>query len=537
MAWNITLLVTYTLCSKKYGTIQSSTWGEHTMEAIMDLDNLDCPSLTGSVGDSTNEGKTLEVINDDSDIIEFVIDDDPIDDSMSSIDSIIEFDDCFGSVGSGMRLAMYNPAVIVNEAIVGVFTVLYVLFGAVMNILILLVLCSGDPGDSRSPTSLYLTHLALVDLIFVMSYLHHFFRMYFSSFLPASFMKSICYWMETSRVLNMCVSVYMLALLSIDRYVAIVLSTKRSKFFNTLRKLRKSVCAINLICLLMWALGLALTFPITTRIEYKNGMCGSSWVTEGDEAWTDQSTSCKYYPTNEEISEFTQTYEFCRDFFKKSYTEISLSLTNEKLDKCACSKGEEYQKYLIIRFVFTYLIPLAIITFCYMNIVCVLRKTTTTSVQKSYKKDYKKRATILIFIMVIAYIIFWTPFHVFGIMEAYGGLLTKQQCQYFGRISVFLSWLHGVLNPVIYSFLSYGYRNRLKKLWARVRGLLTCFKPCYAEAPYPRSATQTKETESSKLPKSDELFPTPKDTAQLQTNPQTTSKCSDRLLNPSAPQP
>ena len=43
-----------------------------------------------------------------------------------------------------------------------------------------------------------------------------------------------------------------------------------------------------------------------------------------------------------------------------------------------------------------------------------------------------------------------------------------------------LSWLHGVLNPVIYSFLSYGYRNRLKKLWARVRDLLTCFKPCYA---------------------------------------------------------
>ena len=83
------ILVTYTLCSKKYGTIQSSTWGEHTMEAIMDLDNLDCPSLTGSVGDPTNEGKTLEVINDDSDIIEFVIDDDPIDDSMSRVFNLL----------------------------------------------------------------------------------------------------------------------------------------------------------------------------------------------------------------------------------------------------------------------------------------------------------------------------------------------------------------------------------------------------------------------------------------------------------------
>ena len=73
-----------------------------------------------------------------------------------------------------------------------------------MNILILLVLCSGDPGDSRSPTSLYLTHLALVDLIFVTSYLHRFFRMYFVQWIPQPYMKSICYWMETSRTLNMC---------------------------------------------------------------------------------------------------------------------------------------------------------------------------------------------------------------------------------------------------------------------------------------------------------------------------------------------
>ena len=33
----------------------------------------------------------------------------------------------------------------------------------------------------------------------------------------------------------------------------------------------------------MWALGLALTFPVTTRIEYKNGLCGSVWVSEGDD--------------------------------------------------------------------------------------------------------------------------------------------------------------------------------------------------------------------------------------------------------------
>ena len=64
----------------------------------------------------------------------------------------------------------------------------------------------------------------------------------------------------------MIVSVYMLALLSIDRYVAIVLSTKRTKFFNTLRKIRKSVCAINLVSLSSIA-GAPIPTVLLTRIH------------------------------------------------------------------------------------------------------------------------------------------------------------------------------------------------------------------------------------------------------------------------------
>ena len=94
----------------------------------------------------------------------------------------------------------------------------------------------------------------------------------------------------------------------------------------------------------MWALGLALTFPVTTRIEFKNGICGSVWVHEGDDGFIDKSLSCQYNPTDEEISKFTRTEDFCRGFFKEFKTNISLSLVNERLDRCACSKGEEYQK-------------------------------------------------------------------------------------------------------------------------------------------------------------------------------------------------
>lgn len=44
------------------------------------------------------------------------------------------------------------------------------------------------------------------------------------------------------------------------------------------------------------------------------------------------------------------------------------------------------------------------------------------------------RATIMIFVMIVAYIIFWTPYHVFKWIEAFGSDLTKAQCMRFKNI-------------------------------------------------------------------------------------------------------
>ena len=51
---------------------------------------------------------------------------------LSSIDSeeIIDFEECFGTIGSGMRETMKNPVVVRSEAIDGTITVIYVLFGS-----------------------------------------------------------------------------------------------------------------------------------------------------------------------------------------------------------------------------------------------------------------------------------------------------------------------------------------------------------------------------------------------------------------------
>ena len=79
--------VTYTLCSKKYGVIQSTTWAENTLDAIYDLNvsDLECPGLSSSVPSDVE--KTLEVINGDIDAeyFDIVIDDEPVDDSIRQV--------------------------------------------------------------------------------------------------------------------------------------------------------------------------------------------------------------------------------------------------------------------------------------------------------------------------------------------------------------------------------------------------------------------------------------------------------------------
>ena len=73
-------------------------------------------------------------------------------------------------------------------------TTLYTAIGTVLNVLILLVLCSGDPGDARSPTSLYLTHLALADLLMVISFPIGLLTIEFGHEWSDSQHKTACFW-------------------------------------------------------------------------------------------------------------------------------------------------------------------------------------------------------------------------------------------------------------------------------------------------------------------------------------------------------
>ena len=91
----------------------------------------------------------------------------------------------------------------------------------------------------------------------------------------------------------------------------------------------------------------------------------------------------------------------------------------------------------------------------------------------------------MISVLVVGYVVFWTPFHAYGVIISLGLYLPKTQCDHLLRIEstyvlrpisnpvhrcnpFSLCLLHSGLNPLIYSFLSYGYRARLLKIWQRL---------------------------------------------------------------------
>ena len=77
--------------------------------------------------------------------------------------------------------------------------------------LVLLVLCAGDSGDTRSPTTIYLTHMALADLLFLSTIPLSVIDMVQQEFTMSQL---ICTYKIFAQHMNQMVSIAMLTLLS-----------------------------------------------------------------------------------------------------------------------------------------------------------------------------------------------------------------------------------------------------------------------------------------------------------------------------------
>ncbi|KAM4690880.1 B2 bradykinin receptor-like [Rhinophrynus dorsalis] len=110
-----------------------------------------------------------------------------------------------------------------------------------------------------------------------------------------------------------------------------------------------------------------------------------------------------------------------------------------------------------------FLIPVSVISYCSFHIIKVLRNN---SMQNFKEIKNEKKATILVFAVLLAFIICWLPFHVFTFIDTLhlSGLISgcaMDQFQEIGnQISTYIGFSNSCINPLLYVIVGNHFRKK-----------------------------------------------------------------------------
>lgn len=258
-----------------------------------------------------------------------------------------------------------------------------------------------------SVPEIYLGNLALADLILLtclpiwaMNILNDFYWPY-GEFL--------CKVVNLSIIINMYASIYMLVMVNIDRYLALVLIMK-ARWFRRRRNAK-------IICFCLWVFGVGMGIPTATF----------------------------------------RTVEYFQDFHTTAcilhYPSDSWKLANNHL-------------MVLIGFI----LPFLAIVFCTCNIVWVLHKRRD-GIRLQNEND--RKATVLVCAVTLLFFLCWGPFHVFTFMETLGqiGVLDIDSWYHILDIglqfSTYLAFLNSCLNPLLYVCSGRYFKRKVNEIYKR----------------------------------------------------------------------
>ncbi|NXH94259.1 GALR1 protein, partial [Pachycephala philippinensis] len=280
-----------------------------------------------------------------------------------------------------------------------VFGVIFTL-GVLGNTLVITVLARSKPGKRRSTTNIFILNLSIADLAYLLFCIPFQSTVYV---LPTWVLGAfICKFIHYFFTISMLVSIFTLSAMSVDRYVAIVHSRRSS----ALRVPRNAMLGVGLI----WALSFAMASPVAhhQRIFHRE----------------------------------TSNQTFCWEFWP-----------NPRHKKV----------YVICTFVFGYLLPLLLISFCYAKVLNHLHKKWRNMSKKSEASKKKTAQTVLVVVVVFG--ISWLPHHVIHLWAEFGVFPLTQASFLFRVTAHCLAYSNSSVNPIIYAFLSENFRKAYKQVF------------------------------------------------------------------------
>ncbi|XP_018413863.1 PREDICTED: B2 bradykinin receptor-like [Nanorana parkeri] len=243
-----------------------------------------------------------------------------------------------------------------------------------------------------------------------------FWAIYISNKFNWPFGSFLCVTVNSLIQLNLYGSIYFLMMVSIDRYLALV----KTMSFGRMR--RTSCAKIN--CAIIWIFAVVASLP---KVIFRKVLFLPEFNT----------TSCLIFPPDER------------------WNIASNILMN----------------------LFGCFIPAVVIGFCTFHIIKVLRNNT---MQQFKEVNNEKKATRLVFSVLLVFVVCWLPFHVITFVDTFDLFRVFHSCDWAqvlevgNQISTYFGFSNSCLNPLLYVIVGNHFRKKAREVF---RQILAKFRP------------------------------------------------------------
>ncbi|XP_056610847.1 galanin receptor type 1b [Triplophysa dalaica] len=312
---------------------------------------------------------------------------------LSQNDTTVWTDECI----SNQTTDTFGPEVVIVPVIFGCIFFL----GIIGNTLVMVVVGKIKSRRSRSTTNIFILNLSIADLSFLLFCVP--FQATIYSLPEWIFGAFLCKFVHYFVMVSMLVSIFTLVAMSVDRYIAVVLS-KKSPCIRNRRNALIGVCVI-------WMLSLIFAVPVAQ-------------------------------------------HQIMTDHHKAPNSSFCWEIWTERVAK---------HTYKVTILVIGYLLPLVLITCCYAKVLYHLHKKMKNMSKKSERSKRKTAQTVLL--VVTAFLICWMPHHIIAMWVEFGQFPLNDASFAFRIISHCLAYGNSCVNPILYAFLSENFRKACKQVF------------------------------------------------------------------------